>query len=441
MPRNAKREMSDEIVIDAFKAGKYPQGEFGAKELSEIASTYNPKNYEAPILIGHISDPAYQGKSSIPAYGWIGKIKKVGDHLKFIASEFSDELKGFISKGFYKKVSAAFYEPTDPNNPTPGKWHLHHLAFLGGVPPAVKGLEGIAFFEVGLGGVEFAEMEAAVTAGGSPIAKVEELGTKDTLDSIAESCATFYKKAEEALTSDADAQTKKDRLNLAAYDLQSEINQSLGCHWTFIEKIGNIEEPAANEYAEKKTVKERLIELAQRLFSNNEKEGDSDVTDADKKVYTDRIAELEGQVTTLTAQVKQFTDAKAADDAAKAKAEKEAKETALKAEIKTFCDQKVKDGIMTPAMREKDELLMVTLGTTDPAALKSFQEKYLAPVIPTGKLPDDQPPAPVVGTNKRIADAEKYVREHPSEFAESMTPKQRVAKALTMESNHQIKFS
>ena len=42
----AKKEMS-EIVIDAFKEGEYPQGKFTGKELSEIASTYNPANYEA----------------------------------------------------------------------------------------------------------------------------------------------------------------------------------------------------------------------------------------------------------------------------------------------------------------------------------------------------------------------------------------------------------
>ena len=57
-----------EIVIDAFKAGKYSQGEFTLKELSEIASTYNPENYEAPILIGHLSDPSYKGKSAIRSY-------------------------------------------------------------------------------------------------------------------------------------------------------------------------------------------------------------------------------------------------------------------------------------------------------------------------------------------------------------------------------------
>ena len=45
-----------------------------------------------------------------------------------------------LAKGRFKKRSASFYPPEHPNNPTPGKWHLRHVAFLGAQPPAVKGL-------------------------------------------------------------------------------------------------------------------------------------------------------------------------------------------------------------------------------------------------------------------------------------------------------------
>ena len=206
------------IVIDAFKEGDYPQGIFKAKELSEIAGTYNPTNYEAPVLIGHLSDPIYKGKTTIPAFGWIGKVVQVGDHLKFITSQFSEQLKQFIKEGLYKKVSAAFFDPSDPSNPTPGKWHLHHLAFLGAVPPQVKGLEGIAFSIQGSQGIEFAEVPAVVSENGSVIDTVEKIGTEDTIKDLTESCATFISKITDALSNDIDEDTQKVRCFLSLSD-------------------------------------------------------------------------------------------------------------------------------------------------------------------------------------------------------------------------------
>ena len=45
----------------------------------------------------------------------------------------------------FPKRSASFYPPQAPNNPTPGKWYLRHVAFLGAQPPAIAGLKDIQF--------------------------------------------------------------------------------------------------------------------------------------------------------------------------------------------------------------------------------------------------------------------------------------------------------
>jgi hypothetical protein len=406
-----KKEMSEEIVIDAFKEGEYPQGIFGKKELTEISETYDPENYEAPILIGHLSDPSYKGKSAIPAFGWIGKVKVVGDHLKLVASQFSDELKDFINKGLYKKVSAAFYEPTDASNPTPGKWHLHHLAFLGGTPPAVKGLEGIQFSSVGFP-IEMAEMDTEVSVDGDVIDTVEELGEEDTINDLTESCARFISTVTDALESGADYDTVKSRCQLACSDHSNECYNTLNMHWMFTDKLENIEEHQETEMSEKKSI---LIQFKELFTKRKESKMDAQK----EQEYQTKITELQSKVTA-------FEEAKTAAETAAAEVAKTAAKAAKVSEIKTFCETKIKEGKMTPAMQEKDEPIMVTLIDT-PDALKSFQEKYTASVVPLGEVRD-------VNTQKLpvediLTRAEKYVKANPAEFKE-MTLKEGIRKAI-----------
>ncbi len=415
-----QKEMSEEIVIDAFKAGDYPQGKFGAKELSEISATYNPQNYEAPILIGHLSDPSYKGKSAIPAYGWIGAVKVVGDHLKLVASQFSEQLKGFIKEGFYKKVSAAFFQPDDPNNPTPGKWHLHHLAFLGGTPPAVKGLEQLAFAEIKCLGIEFAETDAQVSIDGEAIDAVEEIGTEDTLKDMTEACGTFLGKAEEALKSDTDDETRKTRINLAVMDLQIELQNCASMHFMFEDKLENIEEhaegEASTELSEKKSL---LTKLWARVHTTNQQRKEREMDALKEKEFTDKISSLEAQVKEFTEKERVANEAKLAADKAAVEAAAKAKDDALVAEIKTFCEQAIKDNLMTPAIREKDEPIMLSLGKTSPEALKAFQQKYDKPVVPAGEALGTDPNTANDTRALVIQRAEKYVTAHKAdkEFA------------------------
>lgn len=406
-----KKEMAEEIVIDAFKEGEYPQGKFGAKELSEIESTYDPQVYEAPILIGHLSDPSYQGKSAIPAFGWIGKVKIVADHLKLVASQFSEELKEFIKKGFYKKVSAAFFEPQDLNNPTPGKWHLHHLAFLGGAPPAVKGLEQIAFAEMLGMGIEFAEMDTEVTEDGELIDQVEELGTEDTIKDMTEACASFISKVEDALDSDIDWETCKSRVQLAASNMSAEIYSCINMYFSFIEKLGNIEEHQEAEMSEKKGW---LIEFVKSI-THKRKETEMDTKE--KKDYQDKIDALDAQVKEFQEKERLANETKAAADLAAQQAANAAAEEARKLEIKTFCETAIAGNKMTPAMREKDEPIMVGLAKTSPEALRSFQEKYANPVVPLGVTTAIDQNQTTDKRSQVMVKAEKYVKDHPAEFA------------------------
>ena len=140
--------------VHIFKAGTQTsaQGitrEFTKKDLSEIASSYNPGVHEAPIRIGH------EDNDKVPAWGWVKGVKVKGDKL-FAEIDFSPLAEEYIQNGLYKKVSASFYSPESKINPEPGKWSLRHVALLGAQPPAVKGLKGFAYEESDDGIVDFA---------------------------------------------------------------------------------------------------------------------------------------------------------------------------------------------------------------------------------------------------------------------------------------------
>ena len=107
-----------------------------------------------------------------------------------------------VQAGRFKKRSASFYPPQAPNNPTPGKWYLRHVAFLGAQPPAVAGLKDIQFSEDDAGGaVCFSE---TVTADPSTQSTQEPLSmTEAEIKAMQDELA-----AEKQARADADAKAK-----------------------------------------------------------------------------------------------------------------------------------------------------------------------------------------------------------------------------------------
>ena len=129
-------EQSDDGVwIEAWASGNHPSCQGSKKEwtdsdLEYIASSYDPKKHEAPIVIGH---PDHDS----PAYGWVSAAKKQGNKLLLKLNQVADQLREKVRKGEYKKVSIALFPDMT----------LRHLGFLGAAIPAVKGLKQVAFLE------------------------------------------------------------------------------------------------------------------------------------------------------------------------------------------------------------------------------------------------------------------------------------------------------
>ena len=120
--------------FEVFKAGNYPQGKFTKEEVQELAKNYDPSFCEAPITLDH--------EQKGPAYGWVDKLKEENGLLKASFKNLSPELKEYVSKGKYKKISVEIYKELEGKKP-----YLKAVSFLGASIPQVKGMESVEFKE------------------------------------------------------------------------------------------------------------------------------------------------------------------------------------------------------------------------------------------------------------------------------------------------------
>lgn len=112
------------------------------EELEEIKNSYDPKLFEAPIVIGHKEDiEAIYQDDTAPAYGWIKSIGLDESGL-YADAKLAEEFEVLLDKEAppFKHISAAIYEADNPFNPKEGQKYIRHIAFLGAQPPAIKGL-------------------------------------------------------------------------------------------------------------------------------------------------------------------------------------------------------------------------------------------------------------------------------------------------------------
>ncbi len=141
-------------LIEIFRAGARTTGlgetlAFSETDLSLTAAAYAAERKPAPLVLGHPANDA-------PAMGETLRLAAKGANL-YAFVQPAPALTALVRAGSYKKISAAFYRPSEPGNPVPGVWYLRHIGFLGSATPAVKGMASLAFSEASALGVCFAE--------------------------------------------------------------------------------------------------------------------------------------------------------------------------------------------------------------------------------------------------------------------------------------------
>lgn len=130
--------------VDIFSAGSHMDDSgtvrtFSPADIAEMVAAYRPSVREAPLVVGH---PETDG----PAHGWVAALRSTPDGvLQMNAKQVSAGFADAVRAGRFKKRSSAFYTPSHPGNPSPGKWYLRHVGFLGAQQPAIAGLNDIRF--------------------------------------------------------------------------------------------------------------------------------------------------------------------------------------------------------------------------------------------------------------------------------------------------------
>lgn len=125
--------MAEEKWCEIFRTGTHTSSNgtthtWTEGDLDTMVQKFNEKQPTVPIVIGH-------PKSDNPAYGWVDKVKRVGDTLVAQFKQVNQEFTEWVKKGLYKNRSISLYPDMT----------LRHIGFLGAVPPAVKGLAEFQF--------------------------------------------------------------------------------------------------------------------------------------------------------------------------------------------------------------------------------------------------------------------------------------------------------
>jgi hypothetical protein len=106
--------------------------------LREMSMGYNTKVRRAPLVVGH-------PKMDDPAYGWVRGLEYRDGALLAMPEQVDEKFSSAVKDGRFPNRSAAFFAPNTPNNPTPGRYYLKHVGFLGAAQPAVDGLRPVEF--------------------------------------------------------------------------------------------------------------------------------------------------------------------------------------------------------------------------------------------------------------------------------------------------------
>lgn len=196
--------------IEIFRAGRHTDDagrvhEFSEADLQGMAASYSPQLREAPLCVGHPQD-------NLPAYGWVKSVGRNAQGVLTIATHSVEpQFAEMVAARRFPKRSASFYPPNSPNNPTPGKWYLRHVAFLGAQPPAIAGLKDIQFAAHDEGVVCFSETTAPI-----PTTTKEPTMTEEEIKAL-----QAQLKAEQEARAAAEAEAAKARQETQAAQQQA----------------------------------------------------------------------------------------------------------------------------------------------------------------------------------------------------------------------------
>ena len=395
-----------------FRAGTWNGETYTEADLDNMVASFN-KDQPPHIIIGHSSD--YKGRTRIPSFGQIlGGLKRVGTDLVAMGVEFNEKLAHWIKEGFYNERSV---ELSKDNK------RILALGMLGAAPPAVEGMAPMdeALTDIAMEysderaenvkSVEFAKPQKIT------LDELSALFTQDTFEQCAENCQKFMTALGSLMEAD---EPDTNAVQNAVYDLQNDLQTTLGIHAAAQSKVDAVKESFAT----------KMSQMAKKLFTKHKEEQVVDT--AKEKEYVDKITGLEAQVAEFSAKEK------AAEDARKA-AETAAADEKIRGEIKIFCETAKTEGKWIPAFDEAklpEKMFAMAKAGID------YKEFFKVPVVPMGIQPgiDANPDTKTDVRPDVIRQASQYVKDHPKEFA-GLNESDATNRAVYLQQTGKIKFT
>jgi FtsZ-binding cell division protein ZapB len=122
------------MLLELAKVGNWNGQTLTKEHLQQVVKNFKD---EVPIVLGH------NRADYMPAFGWIKSVHLSDDgEILYGKAELSEVLKEAYDFGLYKKWSIGLRKNEK------GEWYLHHVAFLGAVPPRIKGLKILEMSEL-----------------------------------------------------------------------------------------------------------------------------------------------------------------------------------------------------------------------------------------------------------------------------------------------------
>jgi hypothetical protein len=115
------------LKTGTFKDSKGEEVSFDSNDLNSIANNYNSNNLSSPVTLGHPKDNS-------PAMAWVERLQLRGEKLLAKVKDVSTELIESIKSKRYNNVSVSLSD----------KLKLNHIGVIGGMPPAVDGLQNLS---------------------------------------------------------------------------------------------------------------------------------------------------------------------------------------------------------------------------------------------------------------------------------------------------------
>lgn len=130
--------------VEIFRAGNYgDKGNWTPEKIDQVVANLEATNAEGQRL--HTPMAVFgHPKHDDPAHAAVSALKREGEILLAKFTKTSDHLEKSVQDGRFPNRSAAFY--LDPQGCGP---ILRHVGFLGAMPPEVKGLAPVQFFDGG----------------------------------------------------------------------------------------------------------------------------------------------------------------------------------------------------------------------------------------------------------------------------------------------------